>query len=205
MSLEVCFDAKQLQEMERVKRLKIINSISGVKSANLIGTKSKNGISNLCIISSVTHIGSHPPIIGFISRPNNKVKRDTFSNILENPYFTINSVEYSMVENAHLTSAKFDKEISEFDKCGFKETYIKDFQIPFVSTSRLKIGLRLIQKLKLINGTYLLLGQIEILNIPLRDLEKKFDQNIGVVGLNTYYTIKKIKTFDYVRLNKKDI
>ena len=202
MSTEFVFNSKELKKMERVKRLKLINSISGIKSANLIGTKSKNGISNLCIISSVTHIGSNPPLIGFISRPNNKVKRDTFNNILENPYFTINSVERSEVENAHLTSAKYDKEISEFDKCGFKETYIKGFPIPFVSSSRLKIGLKLIQKLKLINGTYLIIGQIEILNIPSQDLEEKMAKNIGVVGLNTYYSIKKIKKFDYVRLGK---
>ena len=98
MSTDFIFSLKELKKMERVKRLKLINSISGIKSANLIGTKSKNGISNLCIISSVTHIGSNPPLIGFISRPNNKVKRDTFNNISENPYFTINSVELSKVK-----------------------------------------------------------------------------------------------------------
>tara|TARA_B100001758_G_C18409482_1_gene614571 strand:+ start:1041 stop:1667 length:627 start_codon:yes stop_codon:yes gene_type:complete len=203
MNTEFVVNAKELKKMERVKRLKLINSISGIKSANLIGTKSKNGISNLCIISSVTHIGSNPPLIGFISRPNNKVKRDTFNNISENPYFTINSVEHSKVQNAHMTSAKYDKKISEFDKCGFKEIYIKDFPIPFVSSSRLKIGLKLMQKLKLINGTYFIIGQIEILNMPLHDVDKIMKKNIGVVGLNTYYSIKKIKEFDYVRLNEK--
>lgn len=200
MKNKVCLDSHELKKMERVKRLKLINSISGIKSANLIGTKSKNGISNLCIISSVTHIGSNPPLIGFISRPNNKVKRDTFNNILENPYFTINSVEYSKLENAHLTSGKYDEEISEFDKCGFEEIYIKDFPIPFVSISRLQIGLKLTQKLKLINGTYLIIGQIELLSIPLHDIDKKMEESIGVIGLNSYYSIKKIKTFDYVRL-----
>ena len=77
MKKEICYEIKDLKEMDRVKRLKLINSISGIKSANLIGTKSLTGVTNLCIISSVTHIGSNPALIGFICRPNNKVKRDS--------------------------------------------------------------------------------------------------------------------------------
>ena len=203
MKNEFCYNAKALDEMERVKRLKLINSISGVKSANLIGTKSKKGISNLCIISSVTHIGSNPPLLGFICRPTNKVKRDTFDNILENPYFTINSVEQSKIKNAHLTSAKYDKEISEFDECGFQEHYIDNFPIPFVLESRVKIGLELKQKVKLINGTYFIIGRIKLLAIPNNELHETMGGSVGVIGLNTYYSIKKMSEFDYARLNKK--
>lgn len=200
MKNEFCYNAQAIDEMERVKRLKLINSISGVKSANLIATKSKKGISNLCIISSVTHIGSNPPLIGFICRPNNKVKRDTFDNILENPYFTISSVEQSKIKNAHLTSAKYDKEISEFDECGFRESYINDFPIPFVSESRVKIGLKLKQKVKLINGTYFLIGKIKLLSISNTELSKTMDKSVGVIGLNSYYSINKIGEFDYARV-----
>lgn len=203
MKNEFCYDVKALDDMERVKRLKMINSISGIKSANLIGTKSKKGISNLCIISSVTHIGSNPPLIGFICRPNNKVKRDTFDNILENPYFTINSVEKSKIKNAHLTSAKYDKEISEFEECGFKEYYIDNFPIPFVLESRVKIGMELKQKVKLINGTYFIIGKIKLLILPNDELHEIMDRSVGVIGLNSYYSIKKMSEFDYVRLNKK--
>ena len=86
----------------------------------------------MCIISSVTHIGSNPPLIGFICRPNNKVKRDTFDNILENHILQL-IVWKSKSKMRILTSAKYDKEISEFDECGFKEHYIDNFPIPFVS------------------------------------------------------------------------
>jgi len=198
----IILELNELENMERVKRLKLINSISGVKSANLVGTKSKKGISNLCIISSVTHIGSAPPLIGFICRPNNEVKRDTFNNIQENPYFTINSVEQSKINNAHLTSAKYDEEISEFDECDFNEIYLKEFPAPFVSASRIKIGLKLQQKQKLINGTYFIIGKIELLIFPNSNFEKLMEESIGVVGLNTYYSIKKIKELDYVRIKK---
>tara|TARA_S200000501_G_scaffold369174_1_gene408170 strand:+ start:1079 stop:1687 length:609 start_codon:yes stop_codon:yes gene_type:complete len=202
MKKEIFLDTKELENMERVKGLKLINSVSGVKSANLIGTKSKNGVSNLCIVSSVTHIGSNPPFIGFICRPNNKVKRDTFNNLLENPYFTINSVEQSKIDNAHQTSGKYSQEVSEFEECNLKEVYFKNFPIPFVLTSRIKIGLKLKQKKKLVNGTYFIVGKIELLVFPNSNFEKTMDNSVGVVGLNTYYSIKKIKELDYVRIKK---
>ena len=66
--------------MHSIPRLNLINSCTGYKSANLIATKSKDGISNVALFSSVTHIGSNPPMISFITRPLT-VKRDTYTNI----------------------------------------------------------------------------------------------------------------------------
>ena len=72
----------EINKLEKVKRLKLINSITGVKSANLIGTKSNDGITNLAIFSSVVHLGSKPPLLGFITRTSKKVKRNTLENII---------------------------------------------------------------------------------------------------------------------------
>ena len=61
------FTKKDIDSMNRVRRLKLINSITGVKPANLVGTKSKKGVSNLAIMSSVVHLSSDPALIGFIT------------------------------------------------------------------------------------------------------------------------------------------
>ena len=63
-----------IQDMDRVKRLNLINSITGISPANLIGTISNDSIENLSIFSSVIHIGSNPPLIGFILRPTKKIE-----------------------------------------------------------------------------------------------------------------------------------
>jgi flavin reductase (DIM6/NTAB) family NADH-FMN oxidoreductase RutF len=77
-------------EMEKIFRLNFVNSIPGYKSANLIGTKSKAGVSNLAVFSSVVHLGSNPPLLGFM-RPA-VVPRDTYQNIKETGKFTINHI-----------------------------------------------------------------------------------------------------------------
>ena len=39
--------------------------------------------------------------------------------------------------------------ISEFQKCDFKELYIEKFPIPFVESSRIKIGLKVVEKINI--------------------------------------------------------
>ena len=88
--------------MEKVERLNMINSCTGYKSANLIATKSIDGKPNVAIFSSITHLGSDPALIGFIVRPTT-VPRDTYKNIKETGYFTVNHIRVSMIEDAHHT------------------------------------------------------------------------------------------------------
>jgi len=80
---------KEIATMERRVRTKLINSLSGFKSVNLCGTISKEGITNLSLISSVVHIGADPALMGFIMRPVT-VRRDTYNNILETGHYTFN-------------------------------------------------------------------------------------------------------------------
>ena len=50
-----------------------MNSLSGIKSANLIATYSpKINVANCALFSSVIHIGTNPAVIGFILRPTKK-------------------------------------------------------------------------------------------------------------------------------------
>ena len=69
-----------ISQMEKLERLNIINSCTGYKSANLIATISKDGIPNVAIFSSITHLGSNPGLLGFIVRPTT-VPRDTYENL----------------------------------------------------------------------------------------------------------------------------
>jgi len=147
-------------------RANLINSITGYKSCNLIGTKSKEGCSNLAIFSSVIHIGSSPPLLGFILRPLT-VRRDTFTNLMELGYFTVNQVSAEIHQKAHQTAAKYEKEISEFVTTGLKEEYLDDFAAPYVAESSIKIGCRYKNHYTLVeNQCLLVIGSIERLYFP---------------------------------------
>lgn len=196
-------------QMDRVQRIKFINAVSGLKAANLIGTINEKGITNTAIFSSVMHLGSDPALMGFILRPTGDVPRHTYENILTNGSYTINHVHTDMIKQAHYTSAKFDASESEFKFCGLTEEFVADIKAPFVKESHLKIALRYAESLPIErNGTILVIGEIEHLIIPENaigtddDIDLSKIDTAGISGLNTYYEIKKLQRFPYVRRNE---
>ena len=200
-------DSEDIKKLEKTKRLKLINSITGVKPANLIGTKNNGGISNLAIFSSVVHLGSKPPLLAFVTRTSKDVNRNTLNNILETKYYTINQIQKEFVKNAHYTSAKFNENISEFEMCKIEQENIHDFFSPFVKNSNLKIGMKLKEIIPIkSNDSTLVVGQVMkiiinksfLKNDFMFDLEKS--GSIAIGGLNEYFTIKNLDHFPYVRL-----
>lgn len=193
----------------KVKRLNIINSITGIKPANLIGSKSGEHGENLAIFSSVVHLSSNPALIGFILRPSGEIPRNTYQNILELPYYTINQIPVSHVQQAHYTSAKFEAEISEFETCAFTPEYLADFPAPFVKESAIKIGVYFQEEIPIpMNKTSLIIGEIQQLFIPDEIISEEGYINLeqinaaGIGGLNNYYSLKKEATFPYARANE---
>jgi flavin reductase (DIM6/NTAB) family NADH-FMN oxidoreductase RutF len=197
-----------IQQLEKFNRINLMNSITGISPANLIGTISNDSIENLAIFSSIVHIGSNPPLMGFILRPTKKNRRDTYENIIETNKFTINHINSDMVERSHYTSVKFDKNESEFQKCRLTAEYLNNFQAPYVKESYAKVGLELedIQSIKS-NGCRLIIGRVERLYVPDSAIHKNGNiqlellNSIGVGGLNTYYSLDKIAEYPYARVN----
>ena len=197
-----------IQQLEKFNRINLMNSITGISPANLIGTISNDSIENLAIFSSIVHIGSNPPLMGFILRPTKNNRRDTYENIIETNKFTINHITSDMVERSHYTSVKFHKNESEFQKCRLTAEYLNNFQAPYVKESYAKVGLELedIQSIKS-NGCRLIIGRVERLYVPDSAIYKNgniqldLSNSIGVGGLNTYYSLDKIAEYPYARVN----
>lgn len=198
---------QELEKLDRVYRLKLVNSLSGFKSANLIASVSKSGESNVAIFSSVVHLGSDPALIAFVMRPRT-VPRDTYRNIKEIGQYTINHVHESIVEKAHITSGSWSE--SEFRKSGLTEEHHKGFTAPFVKESKIKFAVSFADELPIRqNGTLLIVGQIEkiFLQEDLINKDGALDlfqaKSATVSGLNSYGVVSKLAEHDYVRVKDK--
>ncbi|NQV78571.1 MAG: flavin reductase [Lutibacter sp.] len=203
------FSPKDLNDMHHLYRINLINSCSGYKSANLIGTKSSKEISNVAIFSSVTHIGSEPALLGFFLRPKTVI-RNTYDNIKETGTFTINHIHESILQDAHHTSAKYAATVSEFDFTQLEEDYKNNFFAPFVKNSPVQMAMTYMEEYLIkANGTILLIGAIQDLYIEDTLLKKDGFVNLSeanVVAINGIdgYTLPKLKTrMEYQR--PKDI
>ncbi|MGB5529183.1 MAG: flavin reductase, partial [Ignavibacteriaceae bacterium] len=145
---------------EKSYRTNFVNSVSGFKSANLIGTISKEGKTNLAIFSSVIHVGANPPALGFLMRPVS-VERHTYTNIKETNHFTINHINKEIFKQAHQTSARYDKDVSEFDACVLTPEYSEIVKAPYVKESNIKIGVKFVEEQEIkFNGTIFIVGEI---------------------------------------------
>ena len=159
------FNEEEIENLEKIYRVNLINSCSGYKAANLIGTVSENN-NNLAIFSSLVHLGSNPPLLGFFLRPTEIVPRHTYLNIKENQYYTINSVEKEFADKAHHTSAKYDKSISEFEIVDLEPEFINKFPSPYVKSSSIKIGMKFVEEIKIsYNKSRLIVGKIVELHV----------------------------------------
>jgi flavin reductase (DIM6/NTAB) family NADH-FMN oxidoreductase RutF len=195
--------------LEKQTRVHLINSLGGFKSVALVGTSDSVGNTNLAIFSSVFHIGANPPLMGLIFRPT-PPERNTFNNILETGYYTLNHVNEGIYKQAHQTSARYDKEVSEFEKTGLVPEFKDSFFAPYVAQSNIQLGLAFKEKIDIaINNTTLLIGEIIQLYIPedclaedgFIDLEKA--NSITCSGLDSYHKTVQLDRLSYAKPDKE--
>ncbi len=203
------FGSQDIDNLEKRFRTAFINSLSGFKSLGLIGTKDSKDQTNLAVFNSLIHIGANPPLVGFISRPG-VVERQTLENIIETGFYTINHVTESFFKQAHQTSARYPKEISEFEATGLTTEYKNDFFAPFVAESHVQIAVEFQDQVHLsINNTVLVIGKIQAVYFPADclfedgalDLEKA--GSLTSLGLDSYHKTTKIGRLSYAKPDKK--
>lgn len=194
-----------LEQLEKRQRTKLINSISGFKSLNLIGTINEACVSNLAIFNSVVHLGAHPALIGFIARPDS-VERHTLENIEKMKYYTINHVSQTIYRQAHQTSARYPAGQSEFEEAGLTADYKNSFIAPYVKESAIQMGMEFKQRVDIdLNGTSLIIGEVVQLYFPANclcqdgylDIEK--GGTLAGSSLDGYHETRRVARLSYAK------
>ena len=199
------FTREEILSLNQRYRNNLINSISGFKSANLLGTVDEKGIANLGLFSSVTHIGSNPPLLGFILRPTT-VPRHTYENLKQSGYYTINHVQEGMVEAAHQSSAKYPESTDEFEACNLTKEWSTLLPAPYVAESSVQIGMSYEEEYLIkANDTLLIIGKIVELRIKGGFLAEDGFVDLAVAktvtinGLDGYLTPSDLRRYHYAR------
>ena len=199
------YSISEIESWERVYRANLINSLTGFKSVNLIGTVNTAGQANLGIFSSIVHIGSNPPLIGYINRPV-KAAPHTLANIQSTGVYTINHIHPSFVHQAHQTSAKYEAGISEFEEVGLTPEFQEKIIAPFVKESNIKYALSLQEIIPIqLNDTFLVIGKVIAIQIEqdivtddgFIHLEKA--NTICSNGIDGYYSTELIERYQYAK------
>lgn len=205
------FDQSALRAMDQRFRVAFINSLSGFKSANLIGTVDRAGQTNLSIVSSCVHIGADPALMAFVVRPHS-VDRHTLENLIETGHYTINHVHVDHYRAAHQTSARYPKERSEFEATGLQEDWRGSFPAPYVAEASIGIGMAFREHHPLrINGTELIIGEIQEVWVPeacVREdgfIDLEAAGTVCVSSLDSYHVTRRLSRLSYAKPDRDPV
>jgi flavin reductase (DIM6/NTAB) family NADH-FMN oxidoreductase RutF len=110
-------DRRAIDALDDRRRIALINSISGLRPAVLVATADAGRRSNLAVMNSLMHVGARPPLLGLLFRPDT-VERHTLENIRATGVYTVNHVHGGIIDAAHQSSARYPRDVSEFDAVG---------------------------------------------------------------------------------------
>ena len=198
----------EIMNMEKQERVHFANSIGGFKSLGLIGTLNSKNQTNLAIVDSILHIGSNPPLFGMVFRPG-VVERHTLENILDTGFYTINHITEKIHKQAHQTSARYDRDCSEFVETGLTPEFKNKFFAPFVKESNVQLAMEFKEKITLsINNTVLIIGEVKEVYFPENCLQKdgfldiEKAESITCSGLDSYHKTTQISRLSYAKPDK---
>jgi len=201
------FPSSTISSWSRFYRANFINTLSGFKSASLVGTTHPSGVYNLAIFSNIVHIGADPALVGMVNRPREAAPH-TLANIEKSGVYTINHINPAILKAAHQTSAKYPETISEFDAVGLTPILEAGIAAPFVKESKVRYALTLREIIPItLNNTFFIIGEITDVFIENHDeilnedgfihLEKA--GSITSLGIDGYYETALLERFPYAK------
>lgn len=201
-------DLGGLRDLPQRYRARLVNSLSGFKSANLVGTADASGRPACCIVSSVVHLGSDPALLGVVFRPPGDDAHN-YRNLDTSGYFTLSHVTEAMHERAHQTSARYSSEVSEFEAVGLTPHWHGEgsdrFPAPAVAESPVRIGLRVDDELVLPNRCRFVVGAVQwvdfdaVLQAGDGFLDLAAAGTVTIGGLDAYHTASRIARLSYAK------
>jgi flavin reductase (DIM6/NTAB) family NADH-FMN oxidoreductase RutF len=195
----------EIERMDPIHRVQFATSLPGAKPISLVGTSDALGQLNLAPFSSILHLGSNPCLLGMVSRPD-QVERHTLSNIVETGFWTINHLHPEILDAAHQCSARYPREVSEFEATGLSSHFEGAFPAPFVQESRFRIGLQLEEIVPInANGTRLVVGRVMLVQVADDSLLDHGGVDLSKINclastsLDSYFTLQPLARLAYAK------
>ena len=208
MSERATWDREGLAALSQRYRARLVNSLSGFKSANLVGTADAAGNPACCIVSSVVHLGSNPALLGVVFRPPGDDSHN-YHHLADRGAFTLSHVTSAIHQAAHQTSARYAVGVSEFDAVGLTPHWHGQgdarFPAPAVAESSVRIGLTVEENLLLPNRCRFVIGAIQWVDVdrallcPDGFLDLAEAGTIAIGGLDAYHTADRMARLSYAK------
>ena len=184
------------------------SQLEGMRSPVAVGTRGIEGVANLAVFNSMTHIGSRPPYLALVFRPLT-VERHTYDNLKSTGVYTVNHLPAGHLDALHHTSAKYPRDTSEFGACGLTAED-SAAGAPYVAEATVAMQLRFEEEYFVrANDSVVVIGRVEELRLPeeARFKDGALDwgamEGLVVSGLYNYYQVSHHRTKTYAQPEAK--
>ena len=191
------------------RRARLVNSLSGFKSATLVGSMDGKGVHNLSVVSSVVHLGSSPAQMGMVLRPPG-TDAHTYKNVMETGQCTFNHIGVDWVVQAHQCSARYPADASEFDAVGLTPCGQTDgWMAPAVQEARVRMGLTLAKDMELPNGCRFMVLDVAWVEVDGQAMAEDGHLDLGrartaaISGLDGYHDTRHLGRLSYAKVGKE--
>ena len=199
---------EDLERWPSRKRARTVNSLSGFKSATLVGSADLQGVHNLSVVSSVVHLGSSPAQMGMVLRPPGD-EAHTYKNLMATGQCTFNHIGVAWVAQAHQCSARYPAEVSEFEAVGLTPCGVEGtWEAPAVSEARVRMGLTLAEDMVLPNRCHFMVLDVQWVEVDGRAVAEDGYVDLGrtgttvISGLDGYHETTHLGRLSYAKVGK---
>jgi flavin reductase (DIM6/NTAB) family NADH-FMN oxidoreductase RutF len=201
----VRWSRQELETWPSRQRARMVNSLSGFKSATLVGTADPRGVHNLSVVSSVVHLGSSPAQMGMVLRPPGE-DAHTYKNLVATRQCTFSHIGVEWVAKAHQCSARYPSEVSEFDAVGLTPCGMdREWKAPAVQEAKVRLGLTLAADIVLPNRCHFVVLDVQWVEVAEKALARDGYVDLGqaqtaaISGLDGYHDTRYLGRLSYAK------
>ena len=200
---------EDLERWPSRKRARTVNSLSGFKSATLVGSADPAGVHNLSVVSSVVHLGSSPAQMGMVLRPPGD-DAHTYKNLKATGQCTFNHIGVSWVAQAHQCSARYPAEESEFEAVGLTPCGGEGpWNARAGSEASVRMGLKIAEDMVLPNRCHFMVLDVQWVEVDERTVAEDGYVDLGragttaISGLDGYHDTTHLGRLSYAKVGKE--
>ena len=161
-----------------------------------------NGIVNLSPFSFFNAFSANPPILVFspARRGRDNTTKHTYENVIKVPEVVVNVVNYSIVQQASLTSTEYPREVDEFKKAGLTPVPSVKIKPPRVAESPVSFECKVNQVIPL--GSEGGAGNLVIAEVVLIHVHSKYLDSNGGLSTNKLDLVARMGADWYCRASE---
>ncbi len=161
-------------EIDVIDAYKLLSGLVVPRPIGWIGTRSVDGVNNLAPYSFFNGVAASPPTVMFAPTGQPAARKDSLTNARETGVFTVNIVNFDLVEAMNASAATVEPDVDEFDTAGLTVREATAINAPIVAEAPASFECRVLKIVEIGTapmGSSVVFGEVVVFDVADRLLD----------------------------------